>query len=63
MIRMTDSAYQVTLVGVMGWSPGPVTFTMDSSPGPSELAVTVQKSGGSLTPAKHFVASGPVVAS
>ena len=50
-------------IGVMGSSPGQVTFTMDSSPGPSELAVTVQKSGGSLTPAKHFVASGPVVAS
>ncbi len=49
-------------IGVMGSSPGQVTFTMNSSPGPSELAVTVQKSGGSLTPAKHFVASGPVVA-
>jgi len=50
-------------IGVMGSSPGQVTFTMDSSPGPSELAVTVQRAGGSLTPAKHFVASGPVVAS
>jgi anti-sigma factor RsiW len=50
-------------IGVMGAKPGLVTFTMDSSPLPSELAVTVQKSGGSLTPAKNFVASGPVVAS
>jgi uracil-DNA glycosylase len=49
-------------IGVMGASPGQVTFTLSSSPGPSELAVTVQKAGGSLTPAKKFVASGPVVA-
>jgi anti-sigma-K factor RskA len=47
-------------IGVMGSSPGQVTFTLNSSPGPSELAVTVQKAGGSLTPAKKFVASGPV---
>jgi hypothetical protein len=47
-------------IGVMGSSPGPVTFTLNASPGPSELAVTVQKAGGSLTPAKNFVASGPV---
>jgi uncharacterized protein (UPF0212 family) len=50
-------------IGVMGSSPGKVTFTLSSSPGPSELAVTVQKAGGSLTPAKTFVASGPVVSS
>jgi hypothetical protein len=50
-------------IGVMGSSPGQVTFTMASSPAPSELAVTVQSAGGSLTPAKKFVASGPVVAS
>jgi hypothetical protein len=50
-------------IGVMGASPGQVTFTLASSPGPSELAVTVQQAGGSLTPSKHFVASGPVVAS
>jgi hypothetical protein len=50
-------------IGVMGSSPGHVTFTMASSPAPSELAVTVQSAGGSLTPAKNFVASGPVVAS
>jgi len=50
-------------IGVMGSSPGQVTFTLNSSPGPTELAVTVQKAGGSLTPAKTFVASGPVVTS
>lgn len=49
-------------IGVMGTSPSAVTFTLHSSPGPTELAITVQKSGGSLLPAKHFVASGPVVA-
>jgi anti-sigma-K factor RskA len=49
-------------IGIMGSKPGQVTFTLSSSPGPSELAVTVQKAGGSLTPAKTFVASGPVVA-
>jgi hypothetical protein len=50
-------------IGVMGSKPGQVTFTMASSPAPSELAVTVQQAGGSLTPAKNFVASGPVTAS
>jgi Anti-sigma-K factor rskA len=50
-------------IGVMGSSPGQVTFTLASSPSPSELAVTVQRAGGSLTPAKNFVGSGPVVAS
>jgi anti-sigma-K factor RskA len=49
-------------IGVMGSSPGQVTFTLDTTPSPSELAVTVQQAGGSLTPAKNFVASGPVVA-
>jgi hypothetical protein len=47
-------------IGVMGNSPGRVTFTMASSPAPTELAVTVQKSGGSLTPSKVFVATGAV---
>ncbi len=50
-------------IGVMGSSPGQVTFTMASTPAPTELAVTVQQAGGSLTPAKNFVASGPVIAS
>jgi hypothetical protein len=47
-------------IGVMGNAPGRVTFTMAGSPAPSELAVTVQKSGGSLTPSKTFVATGAV---
>ena len=50
-------------IGVMGASPGSVTFTMASSPSPSELAITVQRAGGSLTPATTLVASGRVVAS
>ncbi len=50
-------------IGVMGTSPRHVAFTLASSPGPSELAITVQKAGGSLTPAKNFAAAGPVVAS
>jgi len=47
-------------IGVMGNSPGLVTFTMASSPAPTEVAVTVQQSGGSLTPSKTFVATGVV---
>ncbi len=47
-------------IGVMGNTPGPVTFTMASSPAPTELAVTVQNAGGSLTPSKTFVATGAV---
>jgi hypothetical protein len=47
-------------IGVMGNSPGRVTFTMAGTPAPTELAVTVQKSGGSLTPSKVFVATGAV---
>lgn len=50
-------------IGVMGSAPSQVTFTLNSSPRPSELAITVQKAGGSLTPAKNLVASGPVHAS
>ena len=50
-------------IGVMGSKPKTVTFTMDTSPLPSELAVTVQRAGGSLTPSKNFVASGPITAS
>lgn len=49
-------------IGVMGAKPRAVTFTLASSPGPSALAVTVQQAGGSLTPSKTLVASGPVVA-
>lgn len=47
-------------IGVMGSSPGLVTFTMASSPAPTELAVTVQDAGGSPTPSKNFVATGLV---
>jgi Anti-sigma-K factor rskA/Putative zinc-finger len=47
-------------IGVMGNSPGRVTFTMAGSPAPTELAITVQQAGGSLTPSKNFVATGAV---
>jgi anti-sigma-K factor RskA len=47
-------------IGVMGDAPGHVTFTMASTPAPSELAVTVQNAGGSLTPSTTFVATGTV---
>jgi hypothetical protein len=47
-------------IGVMGNSPGRVTFTMAGTPAPTELAITVQRSGGSLTPSKAFVATGAV---
>lgn len=50
-------------IGVMGSAPGEVTFTLNSPPGPSELAITVQRAGGSLRPSKDLVASGPVLAS
>ncbi|MHB2029496.1 MAG: anti-sigma factor [Acidimicrobiales bacterium] len=47
-------------IGVMGRSPSQVTFTLASSPAPSALAVTIEPSGGALTPAKTLVASGAV---
>jgi hypothetical protein len=67
-VLASDQTYQLwgivkgspVSIGVMGNSPGRVTFTMASSPAPSELAVTVQQSGGSPTPSKNFVATGAV---
>jgi len=47
-------------VGVMGSSPGQVTFTLASSPGPTALAVSIEPAGGSLQPAHPLVASGAV---
>ena len=47
-------------LGVMGRSPHDVTFTMASSPRPSALSVTVEPSGGSLTPSTTLVATGAV---
>lgn len=67
-VLASDQTYQLwgivrgspVSIGVMGNSPGSVTFTMASSPPPTELAVTVQQSGGSLTPSRTFVATGAV---
>ena len=47
-------------LGVMGSSPGHVTFTVASKPSPSELAVTVEPSGGTSTPSTSILASGAV---
>jgi hypothetical protein len=47
-------------IGLMGRSPGDVTFTVSGSPRPSRLAVTVEPSGGTSTPTTPAVASGLV---
>jgi anti-sigma-K factor RskA len=47
-------------IGLMGRSPGDVTFTVSGSPRPSRLAVTVEPSGGTSTPTTPSVASGLV---
>jgi anti-sigma-K factor RskA len=47
-------------IGLMGRSPGDVTFTVSGSPRPSKLAVTVEPSGGTSTPTAPAVATGLV---
>jgi hypothetical protein len=47
-------------IGLMGRSPGDVTFTVSGSPRPSKLAVTVEPSGGTSTPSEPAVATGLV---
>jgi len=47
-------------IGLMGRSPGDVTFTVSGAPRPSRLAVTVEPSGGTSTPTGPAVASGLV---
>jgi len=47
-------------IGVMGRRPGHVTFTLSGSPAPSTLAVTVEPSGGSVSPSHSVVGSGAV---
>lgn len=47
-------------VGVLGRAPRHVTFTVAASSTPSTLAVTVEPSGGSVTPTMPIVASGAV---
>jgi len=47
-------------IGLMGRSPGLVTFTVSGNPSPSELDVTVEPSGGSSIPSSPVIASGAV---
>lgn len=47
-------------IGLMGRSPGHVTFTVAGPPRPTELAVTVEPSGGTSTPTSQIVAAGTV---
>jgi anti-sigma-K factor RskA len=47
-------------IGVMGSTPHAVAFTLATSPAPTEIGVTVEPAGGSLTPTKGMVASGEV---
>jgi anti-sigma-K factor RskA len=47
-------------IGLMGHSPGQVTFTVSGSPTPSALDVTIEPSGGSPSPTSPVVASGAV---
>lgn len=55
-----DIAGKVISIGLMGRSPSHVTFTVSSTPRPSELAVTVEPSGGTRTPSSSIYASGSV---
>jgi hypothetical protein len=47
-------------IGVMGSTPHAVAFTLATSPGPTKIGITVEPSGGSLTPTNAMVASGEV---
>jgi anti-sigma-K factor RskA len=47
-------------IGIMGTKPGHVSFTMDSSPAPTELAVSVENAGGATHPTLPLVATGAV---
>ena len=47
-------------IGLMGRTPHRVTFTVVGPPGLSELAVTVEPSGGTSTPTAPMVATGTV---
>jgi anti-sigma-K factor RskA len=49
-------------IGLMGTAPSNVTFTVAGSPQPTELAVTIEPAGGSVTPTTPIVASGTLTA-
>ena len=47
-------------IGVMGSTPHAVAFTVATSPAPTQIGVTIEPAGGSLTPTNGMVASGEV---
>ncbi len=47
-------------IGLMGSSPGHVSFTVAGPPTPTELAVTVEPAGGTQTPTSQIIAAGTV---
>jgi len=47
-------------IGIMGAKPGHVSFTMDSSPAPTSLAVSIQNASGATRPTLPLVATGAV---
>jgi anti-sigma-K factor RskA len=50
-------------LGLLGTSPDQATFTLDTmngTPKPTELGITVEPSGGSVVPSSAMVASGPI---
>ncbi len=49
-------------IGLMGPAPSTVYFSVEGSKRPSELAVTIEPAGGSVTPTSPIVASGSVAA-
>ena len=49
-------------IGLMGSKPVTVSFTFADSKRPSEIAVTIEPSGGSVAPTSPIVASGKVTA-
>jgi anti-sigma-K factor RskA len=49
-------------IGLLGTTPSNVTFTVAGSLQPTELAITVEPAGGSVTPTTPIVASGSVTA-
>jgi anti-sigma-K factor RskA len=51
---------KTTSIGLMGSSPGHVTFTAAGPSTPTELAVTIEPAGGAATPTSQIIAAGTV---
>jgi anti-sigma-K factor RskA len=47
-------------LGLLGQSPGPASFTMAGASSASQLAITEEPTGGSVTPTLPIIASAPV---